>query len=213
VRACLAWSCAIAVMMAGTADAQREWLVTVTPTLNPLPMGFCGSVLITAFDGQDVARNPLGYRISMTDFDMTVSGASVAGHYIDSSHWEVCACQGGTAGTMGTIVASYPAQALAENARVPGLAFQRTAPFTLAPPKGPNNPPGCAATAPPTPIKLEASTRVPVAPPYAPGPVAVTLGLSANGSWYEPSPVSMNLALSAQAYRAQRRRRLVCHSR
>jgi hypothetical protein len=34
--------------------------------------------------------------------------------------------------------------------------------------------------------------------PYAPGPVAVTLGLSANGSWYVPSPVSVNLALTAQ---------------
>jgi hypothetical protein len=35
---------------------------------------------------------------------------------------------------------------------------------------------------------------------YVPGPVAVTLGLSARGTWYAPAPVSANLALSAQGH-------------
>jgi hypothetical protein len=40
---------------------------------------------------------------------------------------------------------------------------------------------------------------LPAVPPaeYVPGPVSVTLGLSAHGSWYEAAPVALSLSLSA----------------
>jgi hypothetical protein len=40
------------------------------------------------------------------------------------------------------------------------------------------------------------ATRAP-APAYTPGPVTVTLGMNANGSWYTPGPVNVNLGMTA----------------
>jgi hypothetical protein len=188
-------ACAVAacVLVPALASAQVPWVVTLTPTLNPLPVGFCGAVQLTIANpgGGDVPRNPLGYRVTMADFDMAVSGASVAGHQIDSTHFEVCACQGGSPGGGATVTATYPAQRLPVAARVPGVAFQRAAPFALAAPKGSVNPPACVAlagalatlagpapTAPPTgsiaaPFTLPPAAAPPVTTTPAPAPVPV----------------------------------------
>jgi hypothetical protein len=140
------------VLAPAVAFAQAPWTVTVTPTLNPLAIGFCGAVQLTVFDasGKEVPRNPLGFRVTMADFDVTVTapGASVAGQQIDTTHFSVCGCQGGAAGTVATVTATYPAQALAAAARVPGIAFQKTATLVLSEVKGPVNPPACLIAAP-----------------------------------------------------------------
>jgi hypothetical protein len=124
--------------------------VTVTPTLDPLPLGMCGAVHLTLLDPvtRDVPRNPQGYRINMADFDMTVSGGtSAAGHQIDASHFEACGCQGGAAGSTVTVTARYPAQALPAAKRVPGVSIQQSATFVLALPKGTVNPQSCVMLA------------------------------------------------------------------
>lgn len=133
----------------GAAHAQDPWTVSLTPTLNPLPVGFCGAVQLTVFDasGSDVPRNPAGFRVTMADFDLTVSGASVAGRRIDGTHFEACACQGGMVGGEATVTASYPAEALDARARVADVKFERSATFTLAAPRGASDPPACVAAA------------------------------------------------------------------
>jgi hypothetical protein len=109
----------------------------------------CGAIHLTLWDpiAKDVPRNPLGYRITMADFDMSVSGASVAGRHIDPSHFQACGCLGGVAGSAATVTATYPAQALPAAARAPNVSFQKTASFVLALPKGMVNPPPCALIA------------------------------------------------------------------
>jgi hypothetical protein len=111
--------------------------------MNPLPIGFCAAVQLTILDPsiKDVPRNANGSRVTMADFDMLVSGGSVAGQQIDSTHFLACACQGGSAGSTATVTASYPAKALTTSPLVP--AFQKIATFTLAPAKGTLNPAAC----------------------------------------------------------------------
>ncbi|MBK6598037.1 MAG: hypothetical protein IPG25_09190 [Proteobacteria bacterium] len=166
-------------LMSAVAGAQTPpWQVVLTPTLNPLPVGMCGAVHLTLKDPvtQDVPRNPQGYRITMADFDMSVSGGTAAaGRHIDASHYEACGCQGGAGGTA-TVTARYPAQSLPAASRAPGVSIQQSATFTLDPPKGTVNPPPCLALAAnPSP---PAMTVVPIqgvstpAPRQMPQPVA-----------------------------------------
>jgi hypothetical protein len=127
--------------------AQGPLTVTVTPTLNPLPIGLCGAVHLSVIDPatRDAPRNALGARVTIADFEMTVTGASVAGQQIDASHFVVCACQGGTAGSRATVIATYPARSLAQRAQVSGIPSQTQATFTIAMAKGGINPPACVS--------------------------------------------------------------------
>jgi len=134
----------------GAAAAQSPWTVTLTPTLNPLPIGLCGAIQLTVLDAAtgDAPRNPRGFRVTMADFDISVTapdGQSAAAQPIDASHWSACACQGGSVGAMGTVTATYPAAALDERSRVPDVAFSTTASFVIAAAKGTVNPPACLA--------------------------------------------------------------------
>jgi hypothetical protein len=207
---------AACLLAATIARAQGPWTVTLTPTMNPLPIGFCAAVQLTILDpsSKDVPRTANGSRVTMADFDMTVSGASVAGSQIDSTHFVACACQGGSAGSTATVTASYPAKALTAAPLVP--AFQKTATFTLAPAKGTLDPPPCinrvssssraltstvaplpptavalpiapVAIAPPTPLDPRSATAVAL-PPAAP---------RARLDTYTPGPVTVSFALSA----------------
>lgn len=152
--------------------AQSPWTVTVTPTLNPLPIGFCGAVQLTLVDPstRDTPRNPRGARVTIADFDMTVTspdGRSVAGHQVDASHWSACACSGASVGTVATITATYPARSIARDALVPGVAFQATATFGLGASKGSSNPPACTADRGAT-VATAAATATTVPPPPPP---------------------------------------------
>ena len=196
-----------------TAFAQRPWNVTVTPTLNPLPIGLCSAVQLTVFDasGKEVPRNPLGFRITMADFDMAVSGASVVGRQIDATHFEVCACQGGAPGGAASVTATYPAQSLSVRARVPDVEFQSVAAFSLSPAKGAINPPACvtastapARAAPPAAVALPPPVTPPVTKPPAspPAPVrapgeAIPGATADRRRLYVPGAVTVTLALSA----------------
>ena len=127
--------------------AQSPWTVTVTPTLNPLPVGFCSPVQVTVTaPGGDTPRSPSGARVTISDFDMSVTGSSVIGHQIDASHWQVCACQGATVGSVANVKAVYPAAALTPRARVDGVKFEMAATITLAAAKGALNPAPCVAS-------------------------------------------------------------------
>jgi len=71
------------------AAQSSPWTLTVTPTMNPLPVGSCAAVHVTVVDanGREPPRNPLGYRITIADFDMSVVAPDgvVAGQQIDRS--------------------------------------------------------------------------------------------------------------------------------
>jgi hypothetical protein len=187
------------------AEAQSPWTVTLTPTLNPLPIGFCAAIQLRVLDatGRDAPRNSAGARVTISDFDITISGTGVVANRIDASHWESCACQGAPVGSMATVTANYPAQSLAENARVPGVTVQETATFALGPPKGTLNPRACAeprstaVMSPSTPTVLpplalpETATRAPAVPAAPAGPPPS--GIQAGGTpaemsvmWYPP---------------------------
>ncbi|MEP6690810.1 MAG: hypothetical protein ABJD07_06610 [Gemmatimonadaceae bacterium] len=132
------------------ASAQGPWAVTLTQTMNPLPIGFCAAIHLTIFDavGGDVPRNPLGYRVTMADFDIAVAtpdGTAAVAQRIDASHWTACACQGAAPGTIATVSATYPAKSLAAASRVPGVSIQRATTFALSAPKGTSNPTQCSA--------------------------------------------------------------------
>jgi hypothetical protein len=176
----LAWSLFAAVLsIPAIGGAQAAWTVAVTPTMDPLPVGFCAAIQLTVLDPAvtDVPRSPLGSRVTIADFDIAVTGNSVVANRIDATHWESCACQGATPGATATVTATYPAQSLATNARIPGVTFQRSATFTLAAPKGASNPPGCRArgypangplpSPPPGTVPLPVPA-VPVTPPTQP---------------------------------------------
>src|SRR5688500_8214675 len=154
-----------------TAGAQTpQWQVSLTATLDPLPVGMCGAIRLTLLDPvtRDVPRNPQGNRITIADFDMTVNGGtSAAGRYLDAYHYDVCGCPGGVGGGTATVTASYPAQSLPAAARLRGVSFQQSVTFTLAPPKGAVIPAACAnlAAAAPSGAARQATTGPTVSAP------------------------------------------------
>lgn len=140
-----------AILTTSIASAQTpQWNVELTPTLSPLPIGLCGAIHLKLTDPatKDVPRTPQGYRITMADFDLSVNGGTAAAaNQIDAAHFEACGCQGATVGTTVLVTARYPAQYLAPAARVPGVAIEKTASFTIGPAKGGMNSAGCATLA------------------------------------------------------------------
>lgn len=171
--------------------APAPWTVTVTPTLNPLPVGLCGAVRLAIIDAAagDAPRNPAGYRVTIADFDLAVTaadGRSVVGQSLDERHWSVCACQGAPVGTVATITATYPANALAEKDRVPGVAAEATATVETGAAKGPTNPPGCPA--PGAPALVKTGRGAPGEPlPEQPAPAGPRVAIGA------PAPTGFRL--------------------
>ncbi|MDQ6887174.1 MAG: hypothetical protein M3068_07735 [Gemmatimonadota bacterium] len=171
---CIGLVLTTSILVPAIAGAQGPWNVTVFLTMNPLPVGFCAAVHLKVFDasGKEVPRDPLGFRVTMADFDIAVTTpdrTSAVAQQIDASHWKACACQGAPLGTVATVTATYPAQTLAAPSRVPGVAFQRTATFALSAPKGTSNPTGCGGPA------VVASSAGAAAPAPQPPPTAVLL--------------------------------------
>jgi microsomal dipeptidase-like Zn-dependent dipeptidase len=167
------------------AGSAAPWAVTLKPAANAIAIGSCATVGIDLRDasGKDYPRNPAGVLISLADFDMTVTGNSVAGQYNGAAHWSACGCQGGTVGSPATITATYPANGLAPAARVPGVSFQSSLTIPLSAALGTANPPSCAAVGPSviagTPIAVapgtgRTPTATPTATPTQPAPVQGT---------------------------------------
>ena len=173
--------------------AQGPWTVEVTPTMDSLPVGLCGAIHLAVFDGnsQGVPRNPLGFLVTIADFDIAVTapgGGTVIARRIDQSHWVSCACRSATAGTVATVTATYPAQSLAASARVPGVAFQRTASFTVSLPKGTTNPFGCASGAGGTVASSSGAGAAAAPPPPAPATPAPTPSIPSPAPAPAPPP-------------------------
>jgi hypothetical protein len=165
------------------AGGQMPWTVTLTSHSTPIPIGNCSSVQLDLRDatGKEAPRDPTGRLLSIGDFDWSAAPAgTVAGQSDGANAWSVCACQGAKVGGLATINASYPARALADAARVPGVAFQSSLTVPLAAPNGTFNPPAClatvVATAPPAPT-LQTAPAAPVlqtAPAAPAAPAAPT---------------------------------------
>jgi hypothetical protein len=80
---------------AQTSVPGSPWLITLTPTVNPLPIGGCGPVWVTIKDstGKSTPRDPAGRLITIADFDMSVTSANpnaVVGEYNGPSIWSAC---------------------------------------------------------------------------------------------------------------------------
>ena len=182
--------------------AQSIWTVTVTPTVNPLPVGSCGAVWVKVFDPKvrDTPRNPSGTLITLADFDLTVTtpdGKSMVGQYLDAYHWSVCGCQGGTVGAAGTITARYPGQLLSERTRVANVAFETTATVILAKAAGGWNPPGCP-TPPPAAVIAAAGTPIaPVQSPAAPRTAMTSGGAAPTGVAVTGTPLTARVSWTA----------------
>ncbi|MDB4882918.1 MAG: hypothetical protein JWL95_1684 [Gemmatimonadetes bacterium] len=136
-------------LMPRVARAQAPWTMTLTPTMDPLPIGSCGAVWLSVKDstGADAPRNAAGNRVTIADFDLSVASANpvaVAGAYNGASSWSVCGCQGAKAGSSATITARYPSPKLAPASRVRGMAFSKTVSFKLRRRMGNSEPPACA---------------------------------------------------------------------
>lgn len=184
------------------AGSPVPWTVTLTSGVSALPIGACSPIHIDLRDatGKEYPRNPAGLLVSLADFDMTVTaagGGAVAGQYSDASNWSACACQGAAVGSLATITASYPGRALAEPARVPGVAFQSSMSIPLAAARGTFNPPACAAPtvaagAPVVGAPISGTPRTAGAPPVAapPAPVAQPVAI-------EPAPAKTSVPLLA----------------
>jgi hypothetical protein len=200
--------------------AQSPWTVTVTPRLNPLPIGNCSPIQITVVDPstRDAPRNSRGFRVTIAHFDMTVAGAAVVGQQVDANFWQVCACQGGVAGTPVTVTATYPAQSLDAATSIPGVAFQQTATLTLVRPNGTSDPIACTAaasvasapapatvmqpriavavTSPPAPTAGTGATSV--LPPSTVGQPITRGTVAPRQARYAPGPVTVSPSLRAQ---------------
>lgn len=222
--------CALAacVVAPESAAAQAQWNVVLTPTMDPLPAGFCAAIHLTVRDsaGRDVPRNPLGYRVTIADFDITVAspdGRSAIAQRIDATHWSACACQGATPGTVATVTATYPSPSLAASSRIPGVSVQRSATFALSAARGAGNPAGCSAppTLAATPLGVATpSTRTaaggnaaPTTPPTAapiqmpaprqsPAPAPATSAPAPATSSPAPAPLSGNYLVTLTGVRA-----------
>jgi len=148
---CLALVWTSALVGAPSLRAQDPWSTKLTATLSPVPIGGCGAVWIAIVDStaRDAPRNPQGWRVSMADFDMSVQSVdprALVGKYNGAASFSVCACQAATVGAGATITASYPAHALAQKARVPGVAYSVSIPIAAGKAIGTSEPQGCPAT-------------------------------------------------------------------
>ncbi|MEP6730287.1 MAG: hypothetical protein ABJE10_06605 [bacterium] len=142
-------------MLPASLQAQTPWGVTIIPSANPIAIGGCTLVSLNLLDstGKDVPKNPMGQRVSIADFDMTITSANpkaVAGEYNGASSWSACACQGAAVGSAATITASYPAKMLAPAKRVRGVAFHASTAVTIAKPRGAADVAACQALKNPT---------------------------------------------------------------
>jgi len=130
------------------AAAQDAWTVAVNSTMNPLPIGACAAVRLDIQDPatRDIPRTPAGARVTIADFDVTVTsadGQSVAAYWIDAYHLMACGCQAGTPGTSGLITATYPARTLVQESRVSGVEIKVSGEFALARPQNEVDPAAC----------------------------------------------------------------------
>jgi hypothetical protein len=143
----------LALLGAGTLRAQGPWVTTIKQTGNPLSIGSCATAWIIVIDPatKGTPRNEAGHYVqSVADFDISIESAGYAaavGKYDAANIWSACACQSATVGQQGTIKFTYPAKALPEKLRVPGVAFTAQAPFTMSAAQTKYNPAGCATLA------------------------------------------------------------------
>ncbi len=160
-------SLAALLILAVDASAQAPWKVTIRPAAASLVTGQCTPVYLELLDpsGKAPPRNWAGTLVSISDFDMSVSGGGVVGRYSGASAWSACACPA-SAGVSATITATYPAQSLAQKARVTGQAHRTTLTIPVAARTGSGVPIGCE--------KLKTTT----APTGAAAPWTVTLTTS-----------------------------------
>ena len=168
-------SLAIFPAVAANANAQGPWNMEIKPNTTPLTTGACTPVRLILLDatGKDSPRNPTGMRVSIADFDMTVTpGGAVVGRYDGASMWSACACPK-SAGTVATITATYPAKMLAEKSRVPGVAFQSTITVPVAEGTGSGVPIGCETIKTAT---AQSGSVVPYAVTLANGVSAIPIG-------------------------------------
>ena len=181
------------------------WTVTLATGVSTIPIGSCRAIPLDLRDasGKEWPRNPSGQLLTLADFDMSISaarGSAAFGTTSGASIWSACGCQGSAVGAATTITASYPAQALAAAARVPGMAFQSSVTVPLSAAQGASNPSGCTAPAPPT-VATRSGAPVGAVPTRPATAVIQTppMTLAPSGAPVAVAPVSARAAPSGVA--------------
>ena len=154
-------ACAIVPFLPHVALAQGPWAPTVSVGRKALGVGECSAVALALTDPvtKEWPRGPNGNRVSMADFDMTVSAPSeraAVGQYDGANSFAVCACPKAPAGTVATVTATYPSRTIAPKVRVPGLSFVATTTVPIVAGSSSGNAPGCD---PPTPTSARAGGK------------------------------------------------------
>lgn len=167
------------------AGGQDRWTVTIV-TASSIPIGQCSAVGLEIRDVEtrDVPRNPNGDRVTVADFDVTMSAETVAPEYLDAYHVRACVCQGATVGSSATVTAVYPASVLPASTRVTGVSARGSTTFLVGKPDNKVNPPACTTpgVAPRTAVVIAAmkqtvattTTRTTTSLAPAPIPIPVT---------------------------------------
>ena len=178
------------------------WFVTLTSNVSAIPIGVCSPIQVDLRDatGKEAPRNPAGLLLSLADFDLSVTApaaGAVAGQSTGAAAWSACGCQGAAVGMPATITATYPARALDERARVPGVAFASSITLPLAAAMGASNPPACAATTRNTtadaPLRAAAPRTAPAAPAANPAPVALPPSQTRGPAVPAPAPSGLTV--------------------
>jgi microsomal dipeptidase-like Zn-dependent dipeptidase len=173
------------------AGGTAPWAVTLKPAVSAIPLGTCGPIYIDLRDatGKDYPRNPAGVLISLADFDMKVTGTGVVGQYSGAASWAACGCQAGTAGSPATVTATYPANGLAQAARVPGVGFQASMTIPLGAALGSGDPPACASASTRAVAGAPVTTMTPVTT-VAPVPVTAPVAVAPQPTTTQPIAVA-----------------------
>jgi hypothetical protein len=150
------------VLSHASAQERGPWTTTLSVNRKALAVGECSAVALDLKNAKsEWPRGPNGQLVSMSDFDLSVSAPAaraVVGKYDGANSFAVCACPKAPAGTVATVIATYPSKWIAPKVREPGVSFTTTTSVPIVAGVSSGNPPGCDA---PTPTTAAAGGQAP----------------------------------------------------
>ena len=131
-------------------EAQKAspWVASLSMSRPAVGVGECNVINLDLKSGTSTEwpRGPNGNRVSMADFDFSVTAPvahAAVGKYDGPNNFAVCACPKAPAGTVVTVTATYPSQTIAPKAKVEGVSFTTSMSAPIIAGASSGNPPGC----------------------------------------------------------------------
>jgi hypothetical protein len=145
----------VLVLSQATAQTREHFSAVLSMTRTAVGVGECNPITLKLEDvsGKDWPRGPNGMRVSMADFDLSVTAPvarAAVGKYDGPNSFAVCACPKAPAGTVATVTATYPSKWIAPKARVSQVSFTATLPAPIVTGTSSGNYPGCEGLEPST---------------------------------------------------------------